>query len=389
MVQMTSPRSKHAVRSDARPPRQVLRALGAAASASLIVAAMAAGIAALHMRAAAVPSAQPVPPLSVAAVPIAIEEGYKVTTAYIGRIEAARRTALAFERGGLVDAVMVEEGSVIAAGDIVARLDTDLLRARRDGLLAQRRDAEAQRDLALRTAGRQRSLNEMGFASAQRFDEAQLSATALEARIESVAAEIAGLDIEIEKASLRAPFGGTIARRLVDEGTVAAAGAAIVELLETGRMQARVGIAAEPGGVLDGQTGYTLHAGGRELAGRLVSVRPDLDAATRTLEAVFDVQSDRTLAEGAIVELRIERTVATAGAWLPLSALKEDASGLWTLTVVEPSGDGHRAARAAVEVLHVAGARAFVRGTFNAHALVLADGADRVVPGQQVVLAGR
>jgi RND family efflux transporter MFP subunit len=283
---------------------------------------------------------------------------------------------------------MVDEGSVIAAGDIVARLDTDILRARRDGLLAQRRDAEAQRDLALRTAGRQRSLNEMGFASAQRFDEAQLSATALEARIESVAAEIAGLDIEIEKASLRAPFGGTIARRLVDEGTVAAAGAAIVELLETGHMQARVGIAVEQGGVLDGQTGFTLHAGGRELAGRLVSVRPDLDAATRTLEAVFDVQSDLTLAEGAIVELRIERTVATAGAWLPLSALKEDASGLWTLTTVEPSGDGHRAARAAVEVLHVAGDRAFVRGTFNARTLVLADGADRVVPGQQVVLAG-
>lgn len=66
------------------------------------------------------------------------------------------------------------------------------------------------------------------------------------ARVRQLEAQINTLEVQIDKAVLRVPFGGTIAARLADEGLVLTAGAPVVELMETEPLDVRVGFTGEP-----------------------------------------------------------------------------------------------------------------------------------------------
>ena len=120
----------------------------------------------------------------------------------------------------------------------------------------------------------------------------------------------ASLDVDIAKSVLRAPFGGTIASRAMDEGAVVAAGANIVELLETAERQVRIGVSAEAAATLKAGQTYRFRAGGRDVPGTIIAKRPDLDPRTRTVSVLFAVKTDEALPFGEIVELVLPRSVA-------------------------------------------------------------------------------
>jgi hypothetical protein len=69
-----------------------------------------------------------------------------------------------------------------------------------------------------------------------------------------------------------------------------------------------------------------------------------------------------------------------------MAALQRHTKGLWTLLIAEPSSrDGQAEVRASariVEVLHIEGERAFVRGTLHDGELYIAAGPHRLAAGQ-------
>ncbi|MEO0673235.1 MAG: efflux RND transporter periplasmic adaptor subunit, partial [Pseudomonadota bacterium] len=64
----------------------------------------------------------------------------------------------------------------------------------------------------------------------------------------------------------------------------------------------------------------------------------------------------------------------------------EGAKGVWTLMAVATDDGQPVVRREAVEVLHVADGRAFVRGSMPDGTPYIADGTNRVTPGQRVAL---
>jgi len=331
--------------------------------------------------------AQPAP-LPVATTRLIPESGYTVEDRFLGRLEPARRAALAFERGGLVAEVLVDEGDVVAAGDPVARLDVAALEAERLRLVAQQAQVAAALDLARRTLERQEALGDRGHASTQRLDEAQLSAAVEAARVREIEAALARLDVDLVKSTLVAPFAGTIGARAADPGAVVAAGAPVVDIHETGAPIARIGVAPAAARDLRPGARATLTIDGAAVPARLVAIRPDLDPATRTVTALFEPLGPTRAAFGANVELRLPRQIEEPGYWVPIAALVEGRRGLWSVLVAAAMpGEGARVVRETVEVLHVADERAFVRGTLAPGAALVAGGAHRVAPGQRVLLA--
>ncbi len=346
-----------------------------------------AGIIALHVRAAADLQQTLPPPVAVATVSVVIEDGYEATSRYVGRLEPARQTALAFERDGLVLAVDKEEGDRVAAGESVAQLDTARLKARRQQLEARRRELMARRDLARLTRDRQSTLRTRGWSAEQRLDEARASLAQLVAAIEQVTAQIAALDIDIAKSRLIAPFDGIVAARQIDEGAVVAAGTPLLTLMGTRRRQVRVGLPPEVAADLDGQRSYLFESPQGSVRGQLVARRPDLQTGTRTVTALFNLNEGADIPFGEIVTLTIKQQVKSRGAWLPLAALKEGRRGLWTVLTVNDDNGERRVAREAVEILHIDGRRVFVRGTFKPGASIISVGTNRVVTGQRVARA--
>lgn len=377
--------------ADAQPKR-FWRRLGGGAlvlvAAGVIVSAAGAGIAALHIRTEAQAPVEANPPLTVRTITLKRQDEYNVQQRFAGRIEAARETRLAFERRGLVERVLFNEGDAVSAGAAVAELDKSKLRAERKRLEANKRELEARLGLAQRTLDRQSTLSQQGWQSQQRFDEARFAVDELNAAIERISAQIEAIEIDLEKSVLRAPFAGTATARHVDEGAVVQAGAPVLDLAETARIHARIGVTADVAQDLTIGRSYPLAVGERELRGELIAMRPDIQTGTRTVAALFAVD-DPGAPLGEVIELIRTRVIPQAGAWLPLTALVEDRRGLWSVYRVQEDGEGHIVQRRTVEVVHTRDGRAFVRGLFADGEQILRDGTNRVVPGQRVILSDK
>jgi len=376
--------------TDTAQPKRFWRKLGGGAlvlvAAGVIVGAAGAGIAALHIRADAQAPVEANPPLTVRTMNLEKQGHYRVEQRFAGRIEAARETRMAFERRGLVERVLLDEGDAAQSGDPVAKLDQSKLKAERKRLQANKRELEARLKLAKRTLDRQETLSRQGWQSEQRFDEARFSVDELQAAIDKVSAQIDSIEIDLEKSVLKAPFAGTVTARHVDEGSVVQAGAPVLGLAETADIHARVGVTADVAQQLETGQRYPLAVGERRVRGTLVSKRPDIQTGTRTVTALFAVD-DPGAPLGEVIELIRERRIPQEGAWLPLTALVEDRRGLWSVYRVRANGEAHAVDRRSVEIVHSREGQAFVRGLFDNGERIVRDGTNRVVPGQRVILS--
>ena len=330
------------------------------------------------------------PPPGAPALPVDVrritpQDGFVTERRFLGQIAPAQDSALSFEAGGRVTDLLVEEGDRVAAGAVVARLDTALLEVQAARLAAARAALAAEYELAGRRLARRAALQDRGFSPEEALDEAELSRDALAARLEEVDAQIREVEVRLDKAVLRAPFAGRVAARAVDTGATVAAGQTVLRLMQEGAAELRIGLPlwvdAAPG------TDWPVAIEGRAATATLVALRPDIDPATRTRTALLRVEGvDAPF--GATATLAVPRRIASAGAWLPRTALREGAPGVWTVLVL----DAENAVRAVpVEVLHVAADRVYLAGPFDPSMRALTGGTQRVTPGQTVspIAAGR
>lgn len=346
------------------------------------------GAAILHARAAMTPEARANPPITVATEVIEAATAYAVEERYVGRVEPTRHTQLGFELSGLVTRVAVDEGDVVRAGQVIAQLDTDKLLASRDALQAERKEILARRDLARATLKRQRELRSEGWQTEQRYDEARYSLSQFSAAIERLDAAIESTDIDIDKSSIFAPYDGVIGARFIDEGAVVSPGMPIADILEIGQLQARIGIPASVSDEISAGSRHSVDVAGRRLSAHVVSMRPDLNTGTRTVTIILSFEQDVAIPSGEIVELVLQRDIDETGYWLPITSLNEGQKGIWTVMTVEHGEDDALVQREAVEIIHLDGTKAYVRGTLQDGDRIIVNGSNRIVPGQRVLVEG-
>lgn len=329
-------------------------------------------------------------PLPVDARQVTFSDGYEQQRQFAGLIAAERQVDLGFQINGMVAEMLVDEGDVVAAGDLIGTLDTDRLNADRSRLAASLAERRAEAKLARQTLERQRDLNKRGHASDQVLDEAVTSAERARAAVAAMEAQIELLDVDIEDATLTAPFAGTITRRMVDEGAVVSAGTAAIRLTETGALEARVGL--PPSLAARHQPGeeMALVWRGEAFTGTLEQILPAVGRNSRTVTAILSVPPTLRLAgatDGELVQLELTDEVSERGAWLPNDAMTEGLRGLWTVYTLTPEADTdglYKVARSEVEVLYAQADRSFVSGTLSPGDLIVWHGAHRLTPGQLV-----
>ena len=346
------------------------------------------GTSVLAARNAAEVGSAAAPPTPVQAAPISLERSYSVERRFSGVFEGAQETNLAFELAGTITELLVEEGDEVAAGQVVARLDTRLLLQERRRLEAARAGLEAEAELARRTNARQEELKERGFASAQRVDDTSLGLLRVEAAIAETDAAIASVDVRLAKSEITAPFKGRISARLADAGSASAPGLTVLRLLEDAPNRFRVGFAPDVAAGLKVGDRAIIDAASGPFDAELTHLAPRLDDITRAQTAFFTTVSGAAPAAGATGEILLEATIETdfSGAWLPLDALRQGPKGSWTVLTINGTDEAPTVGIAAVELIHVETGRAFVRGTFGPEDLLIDTGAHRVVPGQPVTL---
>lgn len=322
--------------------------------------------------------------MPVASTTYRSQAGYQREQQFLGLIQAATRSQVGFEVPGAISEIHVNEGETVAAGQPLASLDTQSLRARRRAAAATVEQAAAELELARARTERQAPLKDSGAISAQTFDDTRLAQKALLSGLESARAQLHALDIDLEKSVLRAPYAARIGRRLLDRGAVTQPGTPVFTLVAAGKREAHIGIAVEQAAFLEPGTIYALSWRGKRIEARLRAVRPDVNPVSMTTVAIFELPPEVTAFDGEPVSVRIPREVVADGGWLPMSALLEGERGVWTVLALEGQEARTTTRREVVEVLHVSGDRAYVHGTLNDGDRVVADGIHRIAPGTVV-----
>ena len=342
----------------------------------------------LHFRAALSTDPSLRTPLPVASVDFQVQNGYQRTVSYLGVVVAGRKADLGFEIPGLIVTSPPRPGTPVQRGDILVKLDDTALHARRRATAADLQQVRVELDLAQLKAQRQADLIKTGAVSKDAFDETRLRALALQSRVDAESARLASLDIELEKSQLLAPYDGVVADRYVQQGAIVNPGVPVLKILESAGQESHIGVSAERVAELQPGSAYSLKLRDQTFEATLLSVRPDVDRTTRTATVVFAMPAAIEALDGEAVTLELQETVTETGGWLPIAALLEGSRGIWTVLRLEPEGEHQRTVSEAVEVLEVNGDRAFVRGTLESGAAVVASGMHRISPGALVSAQG-
>ena len=333
--------------------------------------------------------------LTVSYVTVTPQAEFSTNRVYAGTSRAARRAELGFKRGGEVATVMVDLGDSVAAGQLLAQLDTralasDLRRAQSEEVLAaaNRRSASAQTELAANTERRVRALRANGNVSQQAFDEAHLQYRVSRAQLEVAQASLGraqaaveAMEVALSEAEIRAPFGGVIQARHVDEGSQIGPGSPALSLVETSKREAHIGIPESAVTSLTVGDAYTIIWQNVSASAQLRSLLPEVNPNTRTVTAVFTV-ADQRIPLGAVVELSLRQRVPGNGFWVPIDALTAMDRGLWGVFIIDAE---NIVQQRLVEIVHNEGDRAFVRGLLSTSDRVVATGTQRIVAGQRVI----
>ena len=247
--------------------------------------------------------------------------------------------------------------------------------------------AQADARLAASTYERFNAALSANAVSVQERDEARETRDITAAAVAVAQAQLDTIIVDIEKASLRAPFNGVVVRRLRDEGAIVTAGQVIMEIQQDDALDIRVGLAgpiAER--LVVGDTRQVKIAG--ELYEAKVSSIIPVRGQTRTVDALLSLTNNGQLVRpGDVVRMPIANDVTKRGFWVPLDALVEGQRGLWTIYASVVQDGSMKAERRTVEVHYVSSTRAYVSGAVSDKETIIIEGAAKIVPGQEIRIA--
>jgi HlyD family secretion protein len=155
-----------------------------------------------------------------------------VTNTRAGTIKVRNRARLSPMMGGLVIELPHREGAVVAAGDLLMRLDERAQRADLELALRDVRAAEARSDeaclaaeLAAKELARVAALHEQGIASDQSLDalstdseRTRAGCSAARAAVDQARARVAAAQVYLDFTEVRAPFPGVVAELTTEVG---------------------------------------------------------------------------------------------------------------------------------------------------------------------------
>lgn len=321
-------------------------------------------------------------------MPIKWHEQYVQKRLVVGRAEAPQTAAIGFDLAGSVVNMLVDEGQTVTQGQILAELDDARLRAQMIELSAILNRANSEANLAKLSLKRVVELVGKKLESAQRLDETTESVNAANAFADEILARKQTLQVEINKTKLRAPFDGSVVSRLVDKGTVVATGQTLFTLQQNGQLEVRFALSADYTNKLAIDQVVTLMTQSSQLLGNIKSIAQQRRLDTRTVDVIIRLtEKNPSILPGDLLHMDISSEINANGFWVPRKALVSGVRGLWSLFAVETIDGEQQLVAKLVEMVHADDKKAFVRGALHDAELVVIEGVQRLVPGQNVVVA--
>lgn len=242
-------------------------------------------------------------PIELAAVDVATVEPRVLSRALplSGSIAPYVQATLKSKVGGEVEQLKLREGQDVREGDVIARVDTRNLQAQYDREAAAVEKARADLELARLNRDKNRTLLEQRFISQNTFEQTESAYAGSVASFKLAEAEARVAKINLDDAQIRAPFSGTIAKRLVQPGEKVSPDSAIVTVVDLKQMVLEAAVpAAEIPSVRVGQK-VRFRVGGfgdREFQGEVQRINPLTSDGSRAITIYIAVPNADSALKG-------------------------------------------------------------------------------------------
>jgi RND family efflux transporter MFP subunit len=231
--------------------------------------------------------------------------------------------------GGKVVRVLVDAGSWVRAGQVLAVVDRSVQAQQAAQLAAQVDAARANAALAQSNYERAVALQGRGFVSKAEIDSKKATRDAAYAQVRVAQAQLGATRAEIGRLNVTAPASGLIMARSVEVGQIVGAGSpALFRLAEGGQMEMQAQLSQQDlAFVHTGMPASVTPVGSdRAFSGSVWQVAPMIDAQSRLGAVRIAVPYDPAIKPGGFAEAKITAGSTTAPQ-LPQSAVLSDDKG--------------------------------------------------------------
>ncbi|MGB5705828.1 MAG: efflux RND transporter periplasmic adaptor subunit [Arenicellales bacterium] len=307
-----------------------------------------------------------------------------------GSVISQQIANLSTEASGIVERIEVEVGDQVKAGDLILKLNSDLSELSVDAARAETNQAVEELDDARRRLADAKLLAQSSNLSVNEVKSLASRERINIAGVERFRASQKRQEAQLERHSLRAPFGGVISRKQVEQGEWITPGQAVVELVASENLliefQAPQDIYSRLGKVSAIYTTFDALPD-QVMTAHIETVIPIVNPTTRTfiIRTALDYPNAQ-LAPGMSASAVLNLSAGSRGVVINRDALIRYPDGRVTIWVVNQEGDQTKVQERRVEIGYGFEGKIAIKKGLSAGSRVVVRGNEGLRDGQIVTI---
>jgi membrane fusion protein (multidrug efflux system) len=232
---------------------------------------------------------------------------------FIGTVYYLEVSDLSGEVGGLVHIIQFEEGQRTEKGQVLVKLDSNLLKKSLQAKVALYEQVLSDLERARKDLERTENLYKKKIVAEKAYDDQRFQVSGLEKKSAALKADFEHLKIQLGKTVIKAPFNGVIIKKHVARGEWLSPGKAVATIARDDAVDIIVEVPEEVIKYLKCGMSVRATVAGKERGGTITAIIARGDIATRTFPIKIRINNPTSLLEGmeARVRLPVGEKIAT------------------------------------------------------------------------------
>jgi membrane fusion protein (multidrug efflux system) len=289
---------------------------------------------------------------------------------FIGTIFYLEVSDVSTEVSGRVEIITFEEAERINEGEVLVKLNSDLLRKKLQASVASYEQVLSDLERERNDLERIENLFAKRIVAQKEYDDQRFQVKGLEKKSAALKAEFECLEIELEKTLIKAPFNGVIIKKHVARGEWVSPGKTVATMARDNAVDVVVEVPEDIAKYITPRMTAMVTAAGKKKRGTIIAVIPKGDIATRTFPVKIRINNADSLLEGMEARVRLPAGIKIKTLLVPRDAVLD----LYGKTVVVAVINS----RAVIIPTHVIGYQGLEAGINS----------DEISEGMEVVVKG-
>ncbi len=265
-------------------------------------------------------AADNMPPANVVVSPV-ISGTINPKEEFIGTVYYPEVSDVSAEVSGTVKTIAFQEGQKIKKGEMLVKLDSDLLEKSLQSKTALYEETLSDLERARKDLERTVTLYKKNIIAEKEYDDQSFLFKGFEKKSASLKADVDRLTIELRKTVIMSPFDGVVIKRNVARGEWLSPGQSVATVARNNvadvivEVPERIIRYVTPGMVVP------VFAGGSQMKGKLHAIIPKGDIATRTFPLKIRIDNGSSLMEGMAARVKLPGGEKTKSLLVPRDAV--------------------------------------------------------------------